>query len=131
MHCILTINAHIKYVEYLLHVFDTYSDETMLKTIREEFEKKFQTRHVLLNQDFGVYRLLPLMLIKEENKKNKKNLSGVVEQIKIIRDSICHNDFSSDENGYHFGNGKESIFMTFDEFNVFIHKIENDFYKEK
>lgn len=57
METILAINAHLKYVEYLLHVFDTYPDATTLKTIREEFENKFSTRHVLLNQNFGIYRL--------------------------------------------------------------------------
>ena len=72
MKTILAINAHLKYVEYLLHVFDTYSDETTLKTIREDFEKRFSTRHVLLNQNVGIYRLLPIILMKEEFKKEKK-----------------------------------------------------------
>lgn len=50
MKTILAINAHLKHVEYLLHVFDTYSDETTLKTIREDFEKRFSTQHALLNK---------------------------------------------------------------------------------
>lgn len=114
METILAINTHLKYVEYLLHVLDTYPDATTLKTIREEFEKRFSTRHVLLNQNFGIYRLLPLILIKEEHKKDRKDLAGVIEQIKVIRDSIAHNSFSIDENGYHFKNDKRSISLTYE-----------------
>lgn len=131
METILEINAHLKYVEYLLHVFDTYPDVTTLKIIREEFEKRFSTRRVLLNQNFGIYRLLPLILIKEEYKKDKKNLTGIIENIKFIRDSIAHNSFSIDENGYHFKKDKKSISLTYDEFVEFVHKIENEFYDEK
>lgn len=131
MKTILAINAHLKYVEYLLHVFDTYSEATTLKAIRDEFENRFSTRHALLNQNFGIYRLLPLMLIKEEYKKDRKDLAGVIEQIKVIRDSIAHNNFSIDEKGYHFNNDKQSISFTYDKFVEFVHKVENDFYEEK
>lgn len=131
METILAINAHLKYVEYLLHVFDTYPNETTLGTIRDEFEKRFSTRHMLLNQNFGIYRLLPIILIKEEHKKDRKDLAEVIEQIKIIRDSIAHNNFSINENGYLFDNGKKSVSLTFDEFVEFVHKAENEFYKEK
>lgn len=131
MKTILAINAHLKYVEYLLHVFDTYSDETTLKTIREDFKKRFSTQHALLNQNFGIYRLLPIILMKEEFKKDKKDLAGVVMQVKVIRDSIAHNSFSIDENGYSFKNDKNSFSMTYDEFTQFLHKIENEFYAEK
>jgi len=131
METILAINAHLKYVEYLLHVFDTYPDATTLKTIREEFEKRFSTRHALLNQYFGIYRLLPLILIKEKHKNDKKDLAGVIEQIKVIRDSIAHNNFSIDEKGYHFRNDKNSLSLTYDEFVKFVHKVENEFYEEK
>jgi len=131
METILSINAHLKYVEYLLHVFDTYPDGTTLKTIREEFEKRFSTQHVLLNQNFGIYRLLPLILIKEEHKKDRKDLTGVIEQIKIIRDSIAHNSFSISENGYYFKNDKKSVSLTYDEFIRFIHKVEKEFYEGK
>lgn len=124
METILAINAHLKYVEYLLHVFDTYPDATTLKTIREEFEKQFLTRHALLNQNFGIYRLLPLILIKEEHKKDRKELAGAIEQIKVIRDSIAHNSFSIDEKRYHFKNDKKSLSLTYDEFVEFVHKVE-------
>jgi hypothetical protein len=131
---ILAINAHLKYVEFLLKVFDTYPDETTLKTIREEFEQRFLTRHFLLNQNFGIYRLLPILLIKEEYKKDRKELVGVIEKIKVIRDSIVHNNFAFDESGYHFKNNKndeKSVSFTYDEFERFVHTVENAFYKEK
>lgn len=131
METILAINAHLKYVEYLLHVFDSAPAEMTLKEIREEFEKRFLARHVLLNQYFGIYRVLPLILIKEEYKKDRKDLVGVIEQIKIIRDSIVHNRFSIDQDGYHFKNDKMSISLTYDEFVLFLHKVENEFYGER
>ncbi len=131
METILAINAHFKYVEYLLNVFDTYPDGTTLKTIREEFENRFSTRHSLLNQNFGIYRLLPLILIKEEHKRDRKDLVGIIEQIKVIRDSVVHNSFSIDKNGYHFKNDKKSISLTYDEFVEFVHKVENEFYEGK
>ncbi|MBI5891399.1 MAG: hypothetical protein HZB47_12120 [Nitrosomonadales bacterium] len=131
METILAINAHLKYVEYMLHVFDTYPDETTLKAIREDFQKRFSAQHTLLNQNFGIYRLLPIILMKEEFKKDKKELVGVTEQVKVIRDSIAHNSFSIDENGYHFENDKKSIFMTYDEFTQFLHEVENEFYRER
>ena len=131
METTLAINAHLKYVEYLLNVFDSYPDDATLGTIRREFEKRFSTRHILLNQNFGVYRLLPLLLIKEEYKKDRKELVGIVDQIKTIRDSIAHNNFSMDETGYHFINDKNSFSLTYDEFVQFVHKVENEFYEEK
>lgn len=131
MEKILAINAHLKYVEYLLHMFDTYSDETTLKTIRKDFEKRFSTQHILLNQNFGIYRLLPIILMKEEFKKDNKELVGVTEQVKVIRDAIAHNSFSVDGNGYYFKNDKKEISMTYNEFTLFLHKVENEFYKEQ
>jgi hypothetical protein len=131
METTLAINAHLKYVEFLLHVFDTYPGETTLRTIRKDFEEKFSTQHILLNQNFGIYRLLPLILIKEEYKRDRKDLVGVIEQIKVIRDSIAHNSFLIDEHGFHFKNDKKSISLTYDEFTQFLHKLENEFYKEK
>ena len=132
METILAINAHLKYVEYLLKVLDSYPDGVTLETVREEFEKQFSTQPpVLLNQNFGIYRLLPLLLIKEEYKKDRKELVGIVDQIKTIRDSIAHNNFTIDETGYHFINDKKSFSLTYDEFVQFVHKVENEFYEEK
>ncbi|MCZ6805016.1 MAG: hypothetical protein O7D86_14120 [Proteobacteria bacterium] len=128
MQDILSINAHLKYVEFLLHTFDNGSDELTLGQIKKEFQEKFGTIHDLLNQNFGIYRLLPLILIKEEYKNQKKDLSGDVKTIKIIRDAIAHHHFTIDEKGYTFENNKEKVSFTYQEFSVFLHRIENEFY---
>jgi len=114
MQNILAINAHLKYVEFLLYIFDKASDEMTLGEIKKAFQEKFKTQHPLLNQNFGIYRLLPLILMKEEYKKQRKELSGDIEKIKIIRDAISHHNFSIDS--------------SYDEFISFLHKVENDFY---
>jgi len=125
---LLSVNAHLKYVEFLLNIFDNGSDELSLGDIKEQFKNRFNTLHPLLNQNFGVYRLLPLILIKEEYKNQKKELSGDVEKIKIIRDAIAHSNFSISEKGYSFKNNKSCVDLTYEEFTEFLHRIENDFY---
>lgn len=128
MNDILSINAHIKYVEYLLYQFDNESGQTTLEEIRNKFHEKFKHKDILLNQFFGIYRLLPLILIKENYKNQKKELFGNIKKIKIIRDSISHNSFQMNENGYIFKNDKEELAFTYDAFQVFLHEIENEFY---
>ncbi len=128
MQDILGINAHLKYVEFLLGVYDTFDEATTLKEIREEFIKKFQTNHILLNQNFGIYRLLPLILIKEEYKNQKKEFTEDITKIKIIRDAIAHHKFEMTEKGYEFENDKNKIEFTYEEFIIFLHRIENEFY---
>ena len=127
---ILNINAHLKYVEFILHTFDNKEDNLTLGEIKKLFKEKFGTQHKLLNQYFGIYRLLPLILIKEEYKNQKKELKGDIEKIKIIRDAIAHHKFTITKEGYSFKNKKNDVNFTYDEFRNFIHKIENDFYSE-
>lgn len=126
---ILKINAHIKYIEYLLDTFDNGSDNLTLKEIRKDFQNKFNTDHLLLNQFFGLYRLLPLILIKEEYKDQKKELVEDIKKIKIIRDAVAHHSFTFDEKGYEFQDNKNIVKFTYEEFTIFLHKIENEFYK--
>jgi len=128
MQDILGINAHLKYVEFLLGVYDNESDSMTLKEIREKFKKNFHTNHILLNQNFGIYRLLPLILIKEEYKNQKKEFTEDIIKIKIIRDAIAHHKFKMTEDGYLFKNDKNEFKFTFEEFNNFLHRIENEFY---
>ena len=130
MSYLLRVNAHLKYVEFLLYIFDTGSDELSLGDIKKQFKNRFNTLHPLLNQNFGVYRLLPLILIKEEYKNQKKELSGDVKKIKTIRDAIAHSNFSISEKGYSFKNDKTHVDFTYEEFNAFLHRIENNFYRE-
>ncbi|MEH0020357.1 MAG: hypothetical protein V6Z89_11920 [Desulfobacter sp.] len=125
---ILNINAHLKYVEFILHTFDNGADELTLGQLRNQFQEKFGTMHPLLNQNFGIYRLIPLVLIKEEYKNQKKELSGDVAKIKIIRDAIAHHSFSIDESGYVFQNDKGKISFTYQQFTAFLHRVENEFY---
>jgi hypothetical protein len=94
MNKILNINAHLKYVEFLLYLFDNGNNDLTLGEIREQFQEKFNADNQLLNQYFGVYRLLPLILMKEEYKNQKAELKGDVEKIKIIRDAIAHHKFT-------------------------------------
>jgi len=128
MQDILGINAHLKYVEFLLGVYDNESDSMTLKEIREKFKKNFHTNHILLNQNFGIYRLLPLILIKEEYKNQKKEFTEDIIKIKTIRDAIAHHKFKMTEDGYLFKNDKDEVKFTFEEFNNFLHRIENEFY---
>ena len=125
---ILSINAHLKYVEHLLSVFDSSNDKVTLGEIRGEFEKKFGTKHILLNQHFGIYRLLPLILMKEEYKKQKKELSGDILTIKVIRDAVAHHNFTISKQGYKFQNDKKTISLTYKEFNDLLYRVEKSFY---
>jgi hypothetical protein len=126
LHDILYINAHLKFVEHLLNVFDTAEDSKTLKDIRAEFGHKFGSTGHLLDQYFGVYRLLPLILMKEVNKNTSKPLEGVYKRIKTIRDSVAHNKFSISETGYKFGDE----LIAFSDFHLLLHEWENDFYRE-
>lgn len=130
MNDILQINAHLKYVEFLLFIFDNENDQITLGEIRTRFKATFGTDTVLLNQNYGIYRLLPLILMKEEYKNRKKELSGDIKKIKIIRDAIAHHKFIINEHGYEFTDGKNKVSFSYEEFNVFIHSIENNFYAE-
>jgi hypothetical protein len=125
---ILNLNANLKYIEYLLYMFDNESDKTSLGEMKKNFENHFKTKTILLNQYFGIIRLIPLLLIKEVYKNEGKELSGDVEKVKIIRDSLAHNNFKINKEGYVFSNDKNSLVMSYNDFQRFLHKIENDFY---
>jgi hypothetical protein len=127
---ILKLNANQKYIEYLLYIFDNEAGDLTLKEIRKKFKQKFSATPVLLNQYFGIMRLLPLIQIKEIYKKQNKQFTADIEKIKIIRDSIAHNSFTISENGYYFHNDKGIVKFGYDEFQAFLHKIENSFYQE-
>ena len=128
MQDILSINAHLKYVEFLLHTFDTASDDLTIGELKNDFQSKFNTLTPLLNQNFGIYRLLPLILMKETYKNQKAELKGDIAKIKVIRDAVAHNEFSINEQGYTFKNNKGTVIFSYAEFNKFLHKIENQFY---
>ncbi|MCB4749713.1 MAG: hypothetical protein LGB67_06555 [Sulfurovum sp.] len=121
----------IRHVTFLIHTFDNDPNEVTLGEIRQKFKEEYKTPSPFY-QYFGIYRLMPLILIKEEYRKQKKDLSDDdIKTIKIIRDAVVHNDFSIEKKGYTFrGDSKEREFtyMTFEEFKKFIYRIENEFY---
>ncbi|MFH0854758.1 MAG: hypothetical protein V1891_04705 [bacterium] len=127
---ILQLNANLKFIEYLLFLFDNESDEITLREIKDKFIKKFKTNPTLLNQYFGIIRLLPLILIKETYKNLKTELVGNVASIKIIRDSIAHNSFKINESGYIFKNDTGKVSFSYEEFTSFLHEIEKEFYNK-
>ncbi|MFH1187714.1 MAG: hypothetical protein V1688_02510 [bacterium] len=127
---ILNLNANLKYIEYLLYIFDNENDDTRLGEIKKKFENHFSTNAPLLNQYFGLIRLIPLLLIKEVYKEERKELEGDIEKIKVIRDSLAHNNFLINEKGFIFSNDKTSLKISYNDFQIFLHKIENDFYRQ-
>ncbi|MFD2673645.1 hypothetical protein [Marinicrinis sediminis] len=128
---ILELNSNQKYIEFILSQYDNAPSEMTMKELRKKFEGKFKFNQVMLNQYFGIMRILPLILIKQEYADASVPLEGDIEKIKVIRDSISHNDFEISSEGYTFKNKKNTIRFSFDDFLEFIHKIENDFYKDR
>jgi len=127
LNTILNINAHLKYVEYLLHVFDNGEDSMTLKEIRNDFKNKFLTIHPLHNQYFAIYRLITLILIREKQKGSGKK-SKDEEDIMIIRHSIAHNNFEITPTNFIFNCNKGILKLTYEELVQFIYRIENKFY---
>ncbi len=123
----LRVNAELKYIEHLLHVFDTANETMTMAQVRQDFIDKFPTGGPLLNQHFGLLRFLPLMMIKEIIKEKKEQYEDA-DRIKTIRDSIAHNNFLIDETGYTFIAGNSTTKVTLNEHPEFLHRIENDFY---
>ncbi|MCB4762438.1 MAG: hypothetical protein LGB78_00760 [Sulfurovum sp.] len=124
--------VNLRHIGFILHVFDNNSDKETLGEIRQQFQERYKTpsSFPLLNQWFGIYRLMPLILIKEEYRKQKKELSGDIKTIKIIRDAVAHGRFSIEEKHYIFCSNDGKIKFTYEEFSKFIYRIENKFYKE-
>jgi len=110
-------------------LYDEGEDQMTLKDLRVSFKDKFGTQAHMLSQLWGIIRLIPLMLIKEDYKKKKLKSQGDVMTIRIIRDSFAHNTFSFSKNGYLFKSDKGKRFFSYSNFSKFLHKIENKYYK--
>lgn len=125
----LNLNAYLKMVEFVLHSIDESNDEKNIGEIRREFHAKFDVdMDVMLNQNFGLLRLVPLMHMAEKN-----FLEGTEDgrAIKAIRNAFAHNTFSCDQNGYTFNANRDdglSVTITYAEFVPFIYRVENAFY---
>lgn len=122
----LQINAHLKHIELVLQMLDNSDDLKTIGDVRIEFRQKFGTSMpVMLNQYFGVVRLIPLLLMREqlknENQKYDRNIT-------IIRHSLAHDNFHITETGYEFVAEIGTCKLTYSEFVEFIWWTENEFY---
>ncbi len=126
---ILQLNANLKYIEFVLNIFDNENNSINLGEIRKSFKNKFKVLNPLLNQYFGIIKLATLLFISDYYKK--KNIVNVknLDKIKIIRNSFAHNDFIVNEEGYIFKNRNDELKISFNNFQKLIYQIENDFYK--
>lgn len=126
----LSINAHLKFIEFLLHELDDADNPTTVGEIRNRFFEKFKTNMpALLCQDWGIVRLIPLLLMRE-SLKNEKAATGVKykHEIDIVRHSLAHNSFGTDSTGYRFTCDKGTVNFSYDEFMIFLYNVENEFY---
>jgi hypothetical protein len=123
---ILLINAELKYIEFLLHAMTTGDDSKTIGEIKKEFLAKFKINlPYLLDQHFGIVRLIPLLLMREE----LKNEGGKYDRrISIIRHALAHNNFSISETGYEFYSDVGNCKMNYSDFVDFVWLIENEFY---
>jgi len=129
----LAINADLKYIEFILHIIDQSDEDITIFEIKRLFKERFQTdMPVLLNQNFGILRLVPLLLMREslKNEKIKVNVE-YDKRIDIIRHALAHNNFTSNDIGYKFESAKGNCEMNYDEFVQFVSKVENEFYKKR
>jgi hypothetical protein len=129
----LALNADLKYIEFILHIIDKADDGLTIFEIKRLFKEKFKTEMpVLLNQNFGILRLVPLLLMRESLKNERLKVNTPYDKrIDIIRHALAHNNFSSNETGYKFDSNKGSCEMKYAEFVQFVSKVENDFYKKR
>ncbi len=128
----LSINAHLKFIEHLLHELDNVDDSTTVGEIKTRFSEKFKIKMpVLLNQDWGIVRLLPLLLMRE-SLKNDKIATGAKyrSEIDIVRHSLAHDSFTVNSTGYKFTCKKGMVTFSYAEFVAFLHNVENEFYSK-
>jgi hypothetical protein len=131
----LWLSAHLKYAEYLFNIFDTADENLTLKNIREAFLKEFRRENYpkepLSNHFFGILKIVPLMYIREIYKKEGKLSEEDMKNMSGIRNAFAHGAIESSSEGYTFTadekKEKKSITMTYEEFNAFLYRIENNF----
>ena len=128
---VLSINAHLKFIEFIIHSIDELDDTKTIGEVKRKFRDKFNVNMpILMDQNFGIVRLVPLLLMRESLKNEKlKTQRPYDKRIDIVRHAIAHDNFSSDETGYTFISDKGSVQMGYDEFVKFVHETENDFYR--
>lgn len=121
----LILNSYLKNIEFILHKVDSSEGKTHLSDIKEQFREKFKCNiPILLNQYFGIIRLIPLMYITENGRFDESDRKMLI----VIRNAFAHDDIYCDNSGYTFKANRaenQDVSMTYSEFNVFIHRIEN------
>jgi len=126
------VNAHLKFMEFILGTIDNADNTKTVGQIRSEFKAKFQHElQRMLTPNFGVIRLIPLMLMVED-KVAEDSEDG--KKIKAIRNAFAHNTFSYDENGYTFRPNRlngDIVTISYEEFIPFLWRIENEYYKKR
>ncbi len=125
---ILQLNGYIKFVEFILASYQNEPEETTLKQIKDSFQETFRFRDFTpLNQNFAIFRLIPLLQIREHYKGTEGEPN---KSIKIIRHALAHGNFELKKEGITFNADAGKKMFTYDEFNEFVYKIENEFYKK-
>jgi hypothetical protein len=110
----------------LLHALIISGDSKTVGEIKKDFSNTFKINLPnLLNQHFGIIRLIPLLLIREELKTEDRKYDP---RISIIRHALAHGNFSISETGYKFCSDKGDCIMTYSELVDFIWLVENEFY---
>jgi len=122
----LSINAHLKFIEFLLHTMDQADETVTLGDIKNMFQETFHTTMPrMMDQNFGIMRLVPLLLMRESLKNAG---SPRDKRIDIVRHALAHDGISANETGYRFSCDKGSVEFSYDEFQKFLHVVENDFF---
>ena len=129
---IVNLNAALKFVEFILGVIDKDDGTKTVEQIRHEFRNNFKhDLQPMLNQNWGIIRLIPLMLMAQDQFL-KDTEDG--QKIRAIRNAFAHNDFSCDENGYTFDRNRPNgmtVKISYEDFVPFLWRIENEFYKSR
>ncbi len=126
----LDVSCYLKYIEHVLYIVSRSEGNITINDIRKEFQHKFNyDLPDLLNQNFIYLRLLPLIFIREDHNNCENPLSDEErEKVRLIRNSLAHGDIVLSDKGVVFHSKKSSEIMSYDEFNKFIHTVENTYY---
>jgi hypothetical protein len=128
----LGLNAALKFIEFVIGAVDKADDTKTVGQIRREFREKFDhDLQPLINQHFGIIRLIPLMHIVQDHFL-ENTVDGA--RLKAIRNAFAHNTFSCDQSGYTFSPNRPNgaiVRISYEDFVPFVWRIENEFYKSR
>ena len=116
---------HQKLLSYFLYKLYVWIYKNLLKDFSS-----------LLSQNFLIIRLITILFLKEEDSINENDIKN---KVKKIRNSIAHNNFSLNSNGFIFykrpkQSNEESLEISFEmsysELQFFVHQVEQIFFKK-